>query len=371
MRPSNTTYFENLDATRFLGFFHVFLAHCFFTNNKSIEQSDAFGFATGAIRSGFLGLDYFFVLSAFLLTWLGLEERKSTGNFRPGLFLVRRGLRLWPLYFFLVAAVYLGYFFFNERLGLQPLPPISAYLLFWSNLFIAANGQNFLFLLVFFWSISVEEQFYLFWAAALRWLNKYLIPVCILMIIASLIFRAVYIRNDQMLVFHTISTLGNFGIGAMAAVLAFRYNVFTNLISQLTRFNIATIYFVFIILIIFYFRLFINPFSVIVEKIVFALFFAFVILEQSFSKNSLFKLGKIKWMNYLGQLSLGLYCFHGLVLTLALPLLKENGLTETAFQVFFQNPVIILIVTLLISIISYELVEKRIHGLRRHFYPPK
>jgi len=128
---------------------------------------------------------------------------------------------------------------------------------------------------------------------------------------------------------------------------------------------------VFIILIIFYFRLFINPFSVIVEKIVFALFFAFVILEQSFSKNSLFKLGKIKWMNYLGQLSLGLYCFHGLVLTLALPLLKENGLTETAFQVFFQNPVIILIVTLLISIISYELVEKRIHGLRRHFYPPK
>jgi peptidoglycan/LPS O-acetylase OafA/YrhL len=100
------SYFVNLDATRFLGFIHVFLAHCFFTTSSAIKESATFHFANVSIKAGFLGLDYFFVLSAFLLTWLALDERHKTGQFHATFFMIRRGIRLWPLYFLLVLGVY-------------------------------------------------------------------------------------------------------------------------------------------------------------------------------------------------------------------------------------------------------------------------
>jgi peptidoglycan/LPS O-acetylase OafA/YrhL len=51
------------------------------------------------------------------------------------------------------------------------------------------------------------------------------------------------------------------------------------------------------------------------------------------------------------------------------PLLKDCGLAERPFQVFFLNPLIILFLTLLIAVFSYELFEKKVHNLRRYFYP--
>jgi peptidoglycan/LPS O-acetylase OafA/YrhL len=363
----NKVYFENLDATRFLGFFHVFLAHCFFTSNAKIKASEAFGFVTMNIRAGFLGLDYFFVLSAFLLTWLALDERTRTGNFHPGLFLVRRGLRLWPLYLFLVLITYLV-------AALQPdlfsqLPPIWIFLLFYSNIWISLHGQDFLFFLVFFWSIAAEEQFYLFWAFVLKFLSKHLRSVLFLMVLTSLVFRYMSLDYEPGLFFNTLSYLGNFAFGGWAALLAYNNPMFIDKIKQLPQYIIALVYFSLIVLLVFYFHWFMHPVLVVFEKLIFSAFFVFIILEQSYAQNSLFKLGRFKRISYLGQLSLGLYCYHGIVITFYHKIAISSGWAETNLQVFLINPLIILAITVLLSIISYELVEKRIHALRRFVYP--
>ena len=369
MKKQGHTYFENLDATRFFGFFHVFLAHCFFTSNTEIGQSLAFEFATKNIRSGFLGLDYFFVLSSFLLTWLAMEERTKTGSFHPGLFLVRRGLRLWPLYFLLIFGTYSLVDLFGNQWSIQELPPISVFLLFWSNIWMSLNGQNFLFLLVFFWSIAAEEQFYLLWAVVLKFFHRHLAWVLGSMILASLLFRFMYLDREPFLFFNTISYLGNFALGGWAALQARKNGRIIQYVRRMPRIQIALVYFVLAVLTAGYFRWFMNDVMVIFEKLIFSSFFAFVILEQCFAEHSIFKFGRLKRISYLGQLSLGLYCFHGIVLTFLMPYLRSHGFTEELWQVFLLNPILILALTLLVSILSYELFEKHMHRLRRFVYP--
>lgn len=363
------SYFENLDATRFFGFFHVFLAHCFFTTNSQIASSGAFEIATKNVRSGFLGLDYFFVLSSFLLTWLALSEIQKTREFHPGLFLIRRGLRLWPLYLLLVFATYGFVALSGDAFSISELPPIRVFLLFYSNIWMSLNGQDFLFLLVFFWSIAAEEQFYLFWAFVMRFLSKYLLAVITIMIATSLVFRWFNLKNEPFLFFNTISYLGDFAIGAGTAYLAFSKPQFVTYFENIPKWLIAFIYLILLVLTLGYFRWFMSPVMVITEKLIFCIFFAFVILEQNYAKNSLFKLGKLKKISYLGQLSLGLYCYHGIVLTFLMPWLKNHGFAESNIQVFFLNPLLILGLTILISVISYEFFEKHVHALRRIFYP--
>lgn len=368
-RLNSSNYFENLDATRFLGFLHVFLAHCFFTTSTAVKESPAFHFVNVSIKAGFLGLDYFFVLSAFLLTWLALNERHKTGRFHAVFFIVRRAIRLWPLYLLLVVCVYSIHALIAQHFHWNDLPPLRTFLLFYSNYYIIEHGQKFLFLLVFFWSIAVEEQFYLFWAFVLKFLSRYLVWMCLMLILISLIFRGIYLNENDHLAFNTLSVAGNFGMGALAAVLAYRSSNFRNIFTKRSRAFYLLFYLIFLLFLLNYFSWFNDGFMLVIEKLVFSLLFVVFILEQCFAEKPLIAFGQFKNFTYLGQLSLGLYCYHGVVLTFMVPLLKDCGLAERPFQVFFLNPLIILFLTLLIAVFSYEMFEKKVHNLRRYFYP--
>lgn len=368
-RLNRPNYFENLDATRFLGFLHVFLAHCFFTTSAEVKDSSAFHFVNVSIKAGFLGLDYFFVLSAFLLTWLALDERQRTGRFHAAFFMIRRAIRLWPLYFLLVFGVYSIHALTAQHLHWNDLPPLRTFLLFYSNYYIIEHGQKFLFLLVFFWSIAVEEQFYLFWAFVLKFLSRYIVWICVGLILISLIFRGIYLNENDHLAFNTLSVAGNFGMGSLVAVLAYRSSNFRYIFIKRSRAFYLLFYLLFLLLLLNYFTWFNDGFMLVIEKLVFSLLFVVFILEQCFAEKPLIAFGQFKNVTYLGQLSLGLYCYHGIVLTIMVPLLKDWGLAERPFQVFFLNPLIILFLTLLISVFSYEMFEKKVHNLRRYFYP--
>jgi peptidoglycan/LPS O-acetylase OafA/YrhL len=301
-------YFENLDATRFLGFLHVFTAHCFFTSNEVISQSATYQFFQYNIRAGYLGLDYFFVLSSFLLTWIILEERAHTGKFKAIFFLIRRALRLWPSYLLIVILTYtIFYFLSNTGFSINKLPPIEVFLLFHANYHIIFHGQDFLYLLVFFWVISVEEQFYIFWAFAMKYLHRFFIPLIVAFILTSITFRYFYFDDSPNLWFNTLSILGNFGIGALAAWMMFYKNGFHHFIKNLKRKYIFIFYAIFIPVVYFYFNWAQSQWGIALEKIIFSFLFAFIILEQAFANKPSFALGKSKWINYLGRISLGLY----------------------------------------------------------------
>src|SRR5271163_4605212 len=98
-------YQPELDGLRFYAFLGVFVCH-------TLPVEDKFYSGLGmpwpwlwgpVVLSGSAGVDLFFVLSAFLITSLLLRERQETGGISLRLFYTRRILRIWPLYFFVVA----------------------------------------------------------------------------------------------------------------------------------------------------------------------------------------------------------------------------------------------------------------------------
>ena len=363
------TYFHHLDATRFIGFLHVFTAHCFFTTNPAVAQSGFYQFFQYNIRAGFLGLDYFFVLSSFLLTWIILEERKISGHFKAIYFLIRRALRLWPSYFLIILCTYSAVSLAqNWHIQAPILPPIEVFLLFHANYFFISHGQDYLYLLVFLWVISVEEQFYFFWAFAMKYLSNYFHLLIATLIIISVFFRYSYSQQESNLWFNTLSVVGNFALGAWAAWLVFYNNRFKAFVQQLPKWGISMGYLIYFPIVYFYFSWANNPLGIAFEKLIFSFLFVFIILEQCFAHNSLFKLGKFKSINYLGRISLGLYCYHGLVITFYRKWVESMQFNQTDIQVFIINPIAILAITLLVAVLSYELFEKHVYKLRMRFY---
>jgi peptidoglycan/LPS O-acetylase OafA/YrhL len=93
---------------------------------------------------GWTGVDLFFVLSGFLIGKQLWGELYATGSISVGSFVLRRGLRIWPLYYvtMLLFAVLAG-----------PKSPTWPDWVMLSNYFQAGYGRS--------WSLSTEEQFYL------------------------------------------------------------------------------------------------------------------------------------------------------------------------------------------------------------------
>lgn len=111
-----------------------------------------------------IGVDLFFVLSGFLIGRILMQEIKSTGTVQIMPFLIKRGFRIWPLYYFICA---ISLFKITYQQGMPATSSFLPDLLFLTNYFheTLAFGS---------WSLSLEEQFYLIAAVLLfatrRWL---------------------------------------------------------------------------------------------------------------------------------------------------------------------------------------------------------
>lgn len=106
-------------------------------------------------RFGWVGVDLFFVLSGFLVSGLLFREYRTTQRVQPGRFLLRRGFKIYPQFYFLIAVTILGTFFF----GGPPWRPVTAEVLFFQNY---TRG-----LWTHTWSLAIEEHFYLLLTAAI------------------------------------------------------------------------------------------------------------------------------------------------------------------------------------------------------------
>lgn len=122
---------------------------------------------------GFLGVDFFFVLSGFLITTLLLREEGRNGSFSFAGFYWRRLLRIFPVYYLVVTASTLYFGLVKDDPATLERAPM--YYLFLSNFLIEQTT-----LLDPTWSLSVEEQYYLLWPIALAWLpRRWLVPACL------------------------------------------------------------------------------------------------------------------------------------------------------------------------------------------------
>lgn len=141
----------------------------------------AYHFGLTALPGGFAGVDIFFVISGWLITAHLMREITETGRLDLWRFYARRARRLLPAALFVIlATLATGYFIMapqEQALYSRGAMYASAYainlwLLRWSFDYFAADALSNPF--IHFWSLSVEEQFYLVWPALLlfaAWLH--------------------------------------------------------------------------------------------------------------------------------------------------------------------------------------------------------
>jgi peptidoglycan/LPS O-acetylase OafA/YrhL len=129
------------------------------------------------------GLSLFFTLSAFLICELLLRERESSGTVSVKQFYIRRILRIWPLYYFgLALGVFVMFLPGGHPDELVNIGWFAIFMGTWS----VATQQSFSNPAGVLWSVSVEEQFYLF----APWMIKYFNRKSLYGFCAALIFVA-------------------------------------------------------------------------------------------------------------------------------------------------------------------------------------
>ncbi|HTB31077.1 MAG TPA: acyltransferase [Bacteroidia bacterium] len=361
------TYFNNLDAPRFLAFILVFLQHIIYTRNQAILGSPVYKFYDDHFHIGHVGWDFYIVLSGFLITWMILEEYNLTSGFNLFNFWLKRCLRIWPLYFFLILMGFLLVWAARNFLGnrVSDIPPLSWLLSFTLNFYIVKHGQNFLFFLVFLWSLSVGEQFYFAWGILFKWFKKAFVPFCVLLLTGSLVFRYYALHDSQNLHFNTLSWVGNFAGGSLIAYLCMNRGKVFQWLKKTPVWLIAAIYTMLLLNLAFYKVIYSSDIMTVVERLSATLFFGFMIFEQSFCEKHLFELGKIPKLNYLGKISYGLFCYHGLIILFYEQSTQQLEGINSPWAVFLINPVVIFVLTIGVSALSYEYIEKPIMSLRR------
>lgn len=364
-------YFKNLDGFRFFCFLLVFLFHSFHSDSSAIKNSAIYNAVKiETFNNGNIGVYFFFVLSGFLITYLALQEKKEKGNIHVFKFWMRRILRIWPLYFICLVIGFIGYPLLKSYTGETSLETanIYYYISFWSNFDMIKNGLPDASILGALWSIAVEEQFYLIWPIFLYFtpIKKFWI-VPSFFIGLSLVFR-MYNTNYNAIEYHTLSCIGDLSIGALIAWLVFSKESFTTYLERLSTPFIYSVYSSFILLFVFRDDLSaLLPSFRLIDRTIFSLIGGFIILEQTFAKNSFYKFANLKRISSLGKYTYGMYCLQFVGILIVLKTAKIIGFSDSLSKVMLIDPIFSLLVVIGLAYLSYHVFEKHFLKLKEKF----
>ncbi|MBI1287423.1 MAG: acyltransferase family protein [Flavobacteriales bacterium] len=369
-------FFKNLDALRFVAFLFIFLGHALDTDSDIIRQSAAYGWVKNYVYIfGKTGFSFAFVLSSYINTWVILEERQQAGHFKPWLYYVRRAIRIWPLYFLVLFIGFVLLPLFMQCMG-EPYQEVGNpwyFILFVGNFYLIEHGWTHSPIISVLWSVSVEEQFYIFWPFLLilfRRSEKWLFAL-LLLIFGITTWH--YYGTDVNLWFHTLFLLGDIALGVLFAFISFNRNWGFSSLQRLSRKAIIAIYTSFIFSLLFYHFLFDSDMlpgaiNLIVEKLFYAVILSFFIFEQNFCENSFYKFGRLKTITYLGMISYGLFCFHEIGLLAGNRFLLHFGLEEKVWAFLILKPLVAFALIAPFAALSWHYFEKPLLGLKRYFY---
>ncbi|PKP05228.1 MAG: acyltransferase [Bacteroidetes bacterium HGW-Bacteroidetes-6] len=364
-------HFENLDGLRFFSFLSVFLFHSFYTENIAIKTSHTYHFIKYSLwGNGNLGVNFFFVLSGFLISYLLIEEKKTLGKVNIPHFYLRRVLRIWPLYF---AAVLFGFFVFPLIKTLfgqssSETAHLINYLTFTSNFDLIKNGLPDASILGVLWSIAIEEQFYLIWPLIIAFVPTNKLQYAFITIISASWAARAFFDNYMFHEYHTLSCISDMAIGSFGAWLIITQDGLKSKISSTKKVYIILLYSVIAVFYFFRTELLMNSFVIrIFERSILAVLFLFVILEQNYATRSFYKMSAFKTISKLGNITYGLYCLHFIGILIAIKTVSFLMKTETLLSVLVAETFVSLFVSVVIARLSYKYLESPFLKMKNRF----
>jgi len=324
---------------------------------------------------GWLGVDLFFVLSGFLITNILLNSFESKNYFKN--FYSRRILRIFPLYYlslilflFIIPAI-------NPSL-LQMSYYQEHQLWFWTylqNWPLIIKGDETGNALNHYWSLAIEEQYYLIWPLIILLLKKpkRIVALCVLLLIIVITARFYMWKNSDQLPYYEraflFTRIDGILIGSMLAAI-YKINIhllrkyFTIFLLALTAVN-------------YLFYLYKKtqspdfPVWAIAGFTTFSLIFALAVYEAVMKDNRFINFILTNpILRFLGKYSYGFYIFHWPIFLITKPhidtfLSKVMATEGIAFHII--SSLIATLAGLLISVVSYHLFEKHFLKLKSRF----
>lgn len=343
-----------LDGLRFLAFLLIFINNAPLLGSSPIWQ--------WLHRYGWMGVDMFLCLSAYLYTKLLLTEFQQTGSINIQKFYIRRALHIWPLYYlFLIFMLVLTYVIFPERLASWRVVGLFT---FTDNFFAAAvQSYNLVLFAGHLWMISLEEQFHAVIPWALRPLFKMSPRAKTWMILGALLvgsllryFLVLWMAPPQVVIlvlpftrFEAILLGILLGLGSLDALLEQVPPLASGLLGLLSL-NAATV----------------KPGIPFLTYILPGLGMALIL-------HALLRVShRFEWrwitsrpMVYLGRISYGLYVYHLLSLGLARQYLRVE---QTNYWLWVAAVFILpLLGTIAAASLSHAVIEKPFLRLRERF----
>lgn len=333
---------EGLNALRVFAFLGVFSEHAL----PAATSRDGLFYRGVEILSSFgsMRVDLFFVLSSFLLTYLALKEKKATNRFSVKNFLIRRALRIFPLYYLVIAVCFIFLPLISKITGLRiSLPDTPLYFIFFLNNY---DLQDFIFALKAFWSLAIEEQFYWLWAVMLTLTGKRFTAVALFLLATyCVLFYLLPVFNIQAPV-NPFMFLANFSIGSLCAIYFFNHKkpVHAGLLAAVAVASFIVWYYL-------------SNYTRINAKLPLSLHLACVILItiKICSLPQVSKKRFYQMLDDLGKYTYGLYVYGGFVITIV-PMALHHTAPGASFYLVFLSEFLL---TLAIAMASYHLYEKR------------
>ncbi|MBV9559062.1 MAG: acyltransferase [Bradyrhizobium sp.] len=334
----------------------------------------------GVTKYGLLGVDLFFVLSGFLITGLLYEARDKPHYLRN--FYVRRVLRIFPLYYGVLMLV-----FFVAPL-IPPLqgPTLDSLLdrqawawLYGVNVYLAGHEEWSFSYLNHFWSLSVEEHFYLVWPFVVLLLARRpraLIAVCVAISLGAMLARVIGIAMGVSwwtTVVLTPFKLDGLALGAFLAVLVRRPGGLGWLVRALPRVAIVAAggvvaTFVWTVLVSRHGLELVASIRAALFQILLACLLAWVLIAPQSAVT--WRFFRNRTLVFLGTYSYGLYVYHHFISYYFAANRTEqelaNWLGSHGLAVALQATVGISI-SVAVAYLSYELFERRFLDLKRRF----
>ncbi|HTU49331.1 MAG TPA: acyltransferase [Acidobacteriaceae bacterium] len=362
-----------LDGIRGIALLAVMLSHG--GGRYILQTTFAAKLFAYAMVPGWSGVELFFVLSGFLITGILLKSKTADNYFSS--FYARRFLRIFPIYYLvltagLLAAMHVSWW--NAVLPAAGKTRLAYYFyaqnwpMFWPHhVFLKVNGFG------HFWSLAVEEQFYIVWPLVI-WLlpENAILTLCTVGLVVALPLRVVMVHRfayDFTAMALTTSRMDGLLVGVILAILLRRGQIPLRWIYVCMGTGAGIIGFIAV----FHHTELIETYVYMptIGITGFALLSGGLLALSQHRVPPLHYVLCARWLRTVGKYSYGMYIYH-----IPVYLICEHFLL-TRFGVAFPMPLrwalpyigFLIAVTFLVAKISYDLFESKILALKVRFRP--
>ena len=322
---------------------------------------------------GGIGVQFFFVLSGFLITYIICVEKKETGKLNLRNFFARRILRIWPLYYLMVAGAYLTPYLLAHFTNLTSSPEgyepkLCISVLFLENYKMMFTHQHpSLSPLGIMWTLCIEEHFYIIWGLLLYYMPIKKLPTLIITcLLLSPLCRAIYVHYN-IPTSDIFTNIDLFAYGAIPAYFLIQYpEQLENKINTIS-YPVKALFLILLLTAVAIASQFTYSEQAFVlltalMGILFCLLIFLILPEQN-----RIKINDRNILSRLGIYTYGLYLYHILVINLLKQVYMKKGWDVNTSPGAISFSFVALLLTIFCSILSYHLFEKHFLKLKKYF----